>query len=480
MNKKVKLWEHQQDAVTAINKEIHTNNGKAVGRVVIPTGGGKTVIQATVMDYVMDAYPEHKVSLVVAPRIVLVNQHRQEFSNINSTTGAIVFHSGKAEYDRNKGWEENSTTNIKELKNEISRFHKMGKQVVVFSTFHSVGKLAGVPFDTIIFDESQYCIEYYNDIIGLFGNVKLFFTATERYTKLTSSKGHNNTAVYGERLYEIKPAYLIERGVITPPKFHFMFGNTSSKKQDADVDMVINATKFHIDDSKKGIGHTKIIFALNGTNAVKTIADNIKILKNEFPEHKIFTITSNKDCRPQIDGKVVSRQELMSTMKECSDALIFHYDILTEGIDVDGITGVVIDRGMSLSKMQQTIGRSLRLYKKNPDLKKHALISFPIINGESDVAREGADLVMKLKTMGFDVSAENIIIQSLDVHIGEEEGLTNRISTYIKNSSESLLDGIFHYVEDDESDIDVELVKNISDPDELISELKKLVAQSLK
>lgn len=480
MSKKLELWEHQQEAVNSVKKEIDKNNGKAVGRVVVPTGGGKTVIQATVMDYVMDAYPEHKVSLVVAPRIVLVNQLRQEFSNINSMTGAVVFHSGKAEYDRNKGWEENATTNIKELKNEIARFHKMGKQVVVFSTFHSVGKLAGVSFDTIIFDESQYCIEYYNDIVGLFGNVKLFFTATERYTKTTFSKGHNNTTVYGERLYEIKPAYLIDRGVIVPPKYHFMFGNTSSKKQDADVDMVINATKFHIEDSKNGIGHTKIIFALNGTNAVKTIADNIKALKKEFPNHKIFTITSNKDCRPQIDGKVVSRQELMATMKECTDALIFHYDILTEGIDVSGITGVVIDRGMSLSKMQQTIGRALRLYKPNPLLKEHALISFPIINGEADVAREGADLVMKLKTMGFDVSSERIIIQTLDIHIGEGEGLNNRIQNYVKNSSESLLDSIVHYVEQKESDIAVELIKNISDTDELIAELKKLITESLK
>lgn len=480
MNKQLQLWEHQQEAVNSIKKEIDKNNGNAIGRVVVPTGGGKTVIQATVMDYVMATYPEHKVSLVVAPRIVLVNQLRKEFSNINSTTGAVVFHSGKAEYDRNKGWEENATTNIKELKNEIDRFHKMGKQVVVFSTFHSVGKLAGVSFDTIIFDESQYCIEYYNDIVGLFGNVKLFFTATERYTKTTFSKGHNNTTVYGERLYEIKPAYLIDRGVIVPPKYHFMFGNTSSKKQDADVDMVINATKFHIEDSKNGIGHTKIIFALNGTNAVKTIADNIKSLKKEFPNHKIFTITSNKDCRPQIDGKVVSREELMSTMKGCSDALIFHYDILTEGIDVSGITGVVIDRGMSLSKMQQTIGRALRLYKPNPSLKEHALISFPIINGEADVAREGADLVMKLKTMGFDVSSERIVIQTLDIHIGEGEGLNNRIQNYVKNSSESLLDSIVHYVEQKESDIAVELIKNITDTDELIAELKKLITESLK
>jgi len=480
MSKKLELWEHQQEAVNSVKKEIDKNSGKAVGRVVVPTGGGKTVIQATVMDYVMDVYPEHKVSLVVAPRIVLVNQLRQEFSNINSMTGAIVFHSGKAEYDRNKGWEENATTNVKELRDEISRFHKMGKQVVVFSTFHSVGKLAGVSFDTIIFDESQYCIEYYNDITSLFGNVKLFFTATERYTKNTFSKGHNNTTIYGERLYEIKPAYLIEKGVIVPPKYHFMFGNTSSKKQDADVDMVINATKFHIEDSKNGIGHTKIIFALNGTNAVKTIADNIKALKKEFPNHKIFTITSNKDCRPQIDGKVVSRQELMATMKECTDALIFHYDILTEGIDVSGITGVVIDRGMSLSKMQQTIGRALRLYKPNPSLKEHALISFPIINGEADVAREGADLVMKLKTMGFDVSSERIVIQTLDIHIGEGEGLNNRIQNYVKNSSESLLDSIVHYVEQKESDIAVELIKNITDTDELIAELKKLITESLK
>lgn len=474
MKNQLVLWQHQQDAVASVKECAKKNSGKdVVGRIIVPTGGGKTLIEATVMDHIMEVYPEHRVSLVVSPRIVLANQLRQEFSNVNATTGAVVFHSGKAEYDRNKGWEEISTTKVTELKEQIARFHKMGKQVIVFSTYHSVGNLSEVSFDTIIFDESQYCIEYFEDITRLWGNVKLFFTATERYTKSDISKGHNNTTVYGERLYEIKPAYLIDKGVIVPPKFHFMFGNTSSKKQDADVDMVINAAKFHAEDGKNGIGHTKIIFALNGTNAVKTVADNIKKIKQDFPNHKIFTITSNEDCRPQIDGKVVSRETFMHTMKTCSDALIFHYDILTEGIDVQGITGVVIDRGMSLSKMQQTIGRSLRLFKPNPSLKKYALISFPIINGNADVAREGADLVRKLKDMGFDVSTENIVVESKDIHIGEDEGIANRVQIVPKNYSESLLDGIFHHVEKDDDDIALALIINEPDPDIIIQKLKE-------
>src|SRR5574343_193221 len=163
MKKKIKLWEHQEKAVNSVKSEAEKNNGNALGRIVIPTGGGKTVIQATVMDYIMDAYPVHRVHLVVAPRIVLVNQLRQEYSNINNDAGAVVFHSGKAEYDENKVWEEISTTDVNTLK--------------------------------------------------------------ERYTKSHVSKGHNNVTIYGERLFELKPAYLIEQGIIVPPKFHFMFGN---------------------------------------------------------------------------------------------------------------------------------------------------------------------------------------------------------------------------------------------------------------
>lgn len=375
MKKNLTLWEHQQEAVDNFKVVAKVKGGKDIrGRFVAPTGGGKTVIQATIMDHVMEVYPENRVHLVVAPRILLVNQLRQEYSNINSNTGAVIFHSGKAVYDLNKRWEEKSTTKVSELKKEISRFHQLGKHVVVFSTYHSVGNLVGVNFDTIIFDESQYCIEYFNDIINLCGNVKLFFTATEREIKNNHlGKGHNNTCVYGERLYEIKPAYLINKGVIVPPKFHFMFGNTGSKKQDADVDMVINATKFHIEDAKNGIGHTKVIFALNGTNAVKTISDNIKKLKKEFPKHKIFTITSNKECPPQIDGIPVKREgEFMPQLRECEDAIIFHYDILSEGFDIPGITGVVIDIDMGLRKVEQTLGR----FKQRPDFKTYSIISF--------------------------------------------------------------------------------------------------------
>lgn len=163
-----------------------------------------------------------------------------------------------------------------------------------------------------------------------------------------------------EPIQEITQTSLIENGVVVPPNFHFMADG--NKK-------IIDATKIHIEAAT---GNTKIFFALDGENVVKSILDNIETLKKEFPNHTIFTISSNTEHRTQIDGEVVSRQEFMKTMRDCSDAIIFHYDILSEGFDIPGITGVVIDIDMGLRKVEQTLGR----FKQRPDFKTYSIISF--------------------------------------------------------------------------------------------------------
>lgn len=142
--------------------------------------------------------------------------------------------------------------------------------------------------------------------------------------------------------------------------------NNSNKQ---DIDAIIDATKIHIEAAT---GNTKIFFALDGGNVVESILDNVETLKKEFPNHTIFTISSNTEHRTQIDGEVVSRQEFMKTMRDCSDAIIFHYNIISEGIDIPGITGVVIDIDMGVRKVEQTLGR----FKQRPDFKTYSLISF--------------------------------------------------------------------------------------------------------
>ena len=51
----------------------------------------------------------------------------------------------------------------------------------------------------------------------------------------------------------------------------------------------------------------------------------------------------------------------MVAMKDTEDAIMIHIDILTEGIDLPSITGVMPFRELNTLKLLQTIGRSARL-----------------------------------------------------------------------------------------------------------------------
>jgi hypothetical protein len=105
--------------------------------------------------------------------------------------------------------------------------------------------------------------------------------------------------------------------------------------------------------------------------------------------------------------------------------IILHIDILTEGIDVPGITGILPFRSLKKSKFIQTLGRASRM---SPDdlesfeigeythtdldlmFKPYAWILIPDIAGE-DSAQDIKDLVKELRTYGFD-PREDIFISN--------------------------------------------------------------------
>ena len=55
----------------------------------------------------------------------------------------------------------------------------------------------------------------------------------------------------------------------------------------------------------------------------------------------------------------------MTQLEDNEDAILFHYDILTEGIDLPAITGVLPLRDLPLIKLIQNVGRSVRLLKED-------------------------------------------------------------------------------------------------------------------
>lgn len=194
------LREHQQSALDAIR-----DNDLDKGRIVIPTGGGKTCVEAYALrDIVNDT--SGVMHVVFAPRIALVNQLIREYRQfIGQNYIALAFHSGRHEPDYEKvKWAERATTQTDVIADELKRAKKMGKDLVVFSTYASSEKLvqAGFSFHTMIADESQYCVaeNHFETVRDLKAGRKLFFTATEKHTDTDSGRGLNNESVFGPKI----------------------------------------------------------------------------------------------------------------------------------------------------------------------------------------------------------------------------------------------------------------------------------------
>ena len=130
---------HQEECTQSINDFKLAFKSKIKGRIVIPTGGGKTLIQQIELNANLKGGKNPRIHLVLAPRIALLNQLSNSYRDtIGNDYVALAFHSGHSETDYEKVmWEEQSTTNINTVLEEIERAKLMKKDLVIFSTYHS-------------------------------------------------------------------------------------------------------------------------------------------------------------------------------------------------------------------------------------------------------------------------------------------------------------------------------------------------------
>jgi superfamily II DNA or RNA helicase len=458
------LYDYQQEALDNAIDNISKSPNDARGRFVLPTGAGKTLLESKILQWQFDNNSKHGIHVVLAPRIMLGNQLLSEYKQFLGKEGfrAIAFHSGEHTAEDGVKWKEEATTQPHKVLEAYENAKKLNQQLVVFSTYHSCGKLEGIEFDTKLADEAQYCVaENFNDAYrSVSARVSLTFTATERHTASASGYGLNNVDLYGERWFYISPDELIEKGRIVPPRLHIAHIETPEDGKSV-VSQVIEIAREQVNLTQQTLDFSKVLFAMNGTDDVKSIEDNVSKLRNEFPTHDVFTITSRSGAL--VNGKPVKRKEFMSQLKECENALIFHYDILSEGIDVDGITGVAIMRNMSLSKLLQTIGRAVRLYKPDPSKKPQAWISVPVVNGNEDDMARIAFVIRTLRNGGFDISKEDVYETKGARHEAEDEDMENAFDAKSNFNKFFDIEQILHEIENDEFWVRVQETNTVDD-----------------
>lgn len=332
------------------------------GRILVPTGGGKTLCMIVDAINALDSGP--KTIVVVSPRILLANQLCSEFMEqiCRTWTHVCHVHSGETEYF--------STTKSDKIAmfNNVAR--AASESCIIFTTYNSLNKIvsAGIDIDVMYCDEAHNSTrrDFFKSVASasMIARRSYYFTATPRNNRDPHANGMNNTFVYGNVIEKVPAQELIESGSIIPPTIHTHETDIVRHKHTAA--QVDSETVLNILDTLDETNASKVLVAAPSTRVMwnmLTQSDVIQQLTDRGFE--IMHITSKHGA--YVNKTKVSREVFFETLTrygkdENKKFLLFHYSILSEGINVPGLTHCILLRNLPLIEMAQTIGRVIRLH----------------------------------------------------------------------------------------------------------------------
>ena len=347
----MELRDHQKDII-----QLMTTKSK--GKVLVPTGGGKTLcmIQDAKWRFSM---PVPQTIVVVAPRILLANQLCSEFLEHIDNVSVCHVHSGDTHHFQ--------TTKPKKIQ---EWYHNTIKNILIFTTYHSLHRIQeaiDVEVDTIYFDEAHNSVQKNFlpavDYFSQYASRKYFFTATPKENR-NALLGMNNTKIFGNVIAQVPAPELIAKGYIIPPKVKavkYPIGHFESQEE-IDKEVILDALKNeeHMDKV--------LVTAKSTTNILRLINNtNFQSLCHDM-KYNVLHITSKFGAI--INGKKVSRETFFNLMNKWGadpkkKFVMFHHSILSEGMNVSGLTAAILMRNLDLITMAQTIGRVIRLDKSD-------------------------------------------------------------------------------------------------------------------
>ena len=345
----ITLRPHQQRGLDAMLSS-------AIGQIIVPTGGGKTLIA------IMDAMRRFSINVprtivVVAPRILLAEQLSSEYLEHITNANVLHVHSGETHHF--------STTKSDRIKLFVDMCQTVREHVIIFTTYNSLGRVmeSGINVDTIYFDEAHNSVkrnffpatEYFSQK----ADRCYYFTATRKTSITIAKPGMNDVDVYGNIICRVSAPELVDGGYIAPPKVRVIEMDKVDKKS-LTPHLESNNILTTIDD----IGSKKVLVC------AKTTKQLVSIFMTDFADqlsergYSYLYITSKTGA--VIDGVKVSREEFFNTLNAWGrDAdkkfVVLHRTILSEGINVSMLDSVVFMRNMDTIEMVQSIGRVLRL-----------------------------------------------------------------------------------------------------------------------
>jgi len=356
------LRPHQKRACDAMSK--HTK-----GTVIIPTGGGKTL---TMIKDAMDIFDDNVTAtvVIVAPRILLSEQLCSEFLEHITNVSVLHVHSGETHFF--------STTKTKQIKlwSKYTRGRKL-----IFTTYNSLQKIVDAEIDihTAYFDEAHNSVKRNffapTEQLSQSNSRAFFFTATPKYSSTVFKPGMNMPEIYGNTICNVPAPELVEGGYILPPKVVVKKMEMAEKgvNYDRDANYMLSA----IDDENVD----KILIAARTTKQIIGLVSQTDFC-NELHQRGYSWMMITSKTGAIIDGNKVDRETFFETLNTWGKEkgkrfVVIHHSILSEGINVNGLQGVIMMRNMDMITISQTIGRVIRLGGKE---KKFGLVVVPVFD----------------------------------------------------------------------------------------------------
>jgi len=463
------LYPHQSEPMEDI---MNSDRGK----IIYPTGTGKTYMQAATISLdilhnpidVKCSLDTSRVYIIQVPRILLsyqiLNETCKFFNKFGIPAKYLVVHSGTAVDDGkllksknfNMPWVPIDVTTDKEvIKENIIKAQQMGagaRPLVIVQTYHSADKTFDVLDEMNIVarivqnDECQYLVsKEFSHLLKVPCEKMFSYTATQ---KNAHHIGMENEELWGKTIAKMSPREAVEKGLIVRPRNIVQCSKNPISEEDARKSF----SRFIKSDweALKKVNHkakNKMLVKTRGTDDMKIFIESKECESFVEDGVHVFVIGSNKNIENWHNGEVYKRTEWLKHLQtigadKTAEMIVLHFDILSEGIDVPGFTGISLYSCPELDKFIQNFGRVARLNTNDRDNLDNGKISIDnlddwkkpyacvITHKYNDIDKSQSDaiseMISHLREYGFDPVR--------DVTISEQRGISE------KEPMEDLLD----------------------------------------
>ena len=342
------LRPHQERAVELM--QLHKK-----GQIIVPTGGGKTMkmIKFSMIQFESET---PQTIVVVAPRILLAEQLCSEFLEFITNASVMHIHSGETHHF--------SSTKPQEIVDwwVNTKGHKM-----IFTTYHSLERLqqTNLPVDTIYFDEAHNSVQRHffpaTEYFSQEASRCYFFTATPKHSLAVGKPGMNDVDVYGQVICNVPAPELVEGGYILPPKvLAKQLPMVGKGKIPADRDCT------NLIETLDECGKDKVLICAKATKQISALMSETDFVQ-QLQDRGFSYLYITAKTGAIINGQKVNREVFFETLSawgkdDSKKFVVLHHSILSEGINVSGLEGVIFMRSMDYIGISQTIGRVIRMH----------------------------------------------------------------------------------------------------------------------